>query len=255
MLLRISLILAIVAGLAVGVLNFVKVKEKITQLQTDLRAQTDRADKAEKDRDDKQRKLTATENKLKQTEETLTATKDERDKAVAEALAQTTRANRLTDDLTKTRGERDEAQQEVARYRATGMTPEQIAGVNKQIKDLKDNLSGSQEENRLLGQKIKKTENELAVYKTPDYQPPLPPNLRGKVLVTDPKWQFVVLNIGEDQGVLEHGELLINRGGKLVAKVKISSVQKDRSVANIMPGWQIGEIFEGDFAIPANPAS
>jgi len=95
----------------------------------------------------------------------------------------------------------------------------------------------------------------LAIYKTPDYKVPLPPSLQGKVLVSDPKWQFVVLNVGEDQGVLPAGELLINRGGKLVAKVKISSVQKDRSVANVIPGWQLGEIFEGDLAIPANPAS
>ena len=36
MLIRICLIVAIVAGLAVGGLNFVKVKEKITTLQDDL---------------------------------------------------------------------------------------------------------------------------------------------------------------------------------------------------------------------------
>jgi len=26
-------------------------------------------------------------------------------------------------------------------------------------------------------------------------------------------------------------------------------------VANVLPGWQIGEIFEGDLVIPAHPAS
>ena len=65
----------------------------------------------------------------------------------------------------------------------------------------------------------------------------------------------VLIDVGEDQGVLPAGELLINRDGRLVAKVKVSSVQKDRSVANVLPGWQLGEIFEGDLAIPANPAS
>jgi len=75
------------------------------------------------------------------------------------------------------------------------------------------------------------------------------------VLVTDPKWNFVVLNIGEDQGVLERGELLVNRDGKLVAKVIVRSVQKDRSIANVMPGWELGEVMEGDQVIPAHPAS
>ena len=255
MLLRISLIVAIIAGLAVGVLNFVQVKEKITKLQADLKAQTERAEKAETERDNTKRTLTKTQTELTQTKATLAATTEERDKAVAEATAQTTRANKLNDDLTKTRGERDEAQQELAAYKATGMTPPQIATAGKRIKDLTDNLSGSQEENRLLGQKIRKVENELAIYKVQDYVVPLPANLKGKVLVSDPKWQFVVLNVGEDQNVLPGGELLINRDGKLVAKVKVSSVQKDRAVANVVPGWQLGEIFEGDLAIPAHPAS
>lgn len=255
MLLRISLIVAILAGLAVGGLNFVKVKEKIVDLQTRLQQQTERADKAEKERDDTKRELTKTKTELTQTQATLKATTEERDKAVAEATSQSKRADKLNEDLNKTRTERDEAQQELTAYKVSGMTPQQVANANKQIKDLSNNLAGSQEENRLLGQKIRKVENELAIYKEPGHIVPLPPTLQGKVLVSDPKWQFVVLNVGEDQGVLPSGELLINRGGKLVAKVKISSVQKDRSVANVIPGWQLGEIFEGDLAIPANPAS
>jgi myosin heavy subunit len=255
MLLRISLILAIVAGLAVGVLNFVKVKEKITTLQDNWHREEAARAKAEKERDDTKKELAATKTKLSQTEATLAETTKQRDTAVADATTQTKRADKLNEDLTRTRSERDEAQQELAQFRATGMSPPQIAGANKLIKDLQSNLVGSQEENRLLGQKIKRVENELAVYKTEDYHVPLPANLKGKVLISDPKWQFVVINIGEDQGVLPYGELLINRDGKLVAKVKVSSVQKDRSVANVLPGWQIGEIFEGDLVIPAHPAS
>jgi hypothetical protein len=75
------------------------------------------------------------------------------------------------------------------------------------------------------------------------------------VLVADPKWNFVVVNVGEEQGVLEHGELLVNRDGRLVAKVKIRSVQKDRAIANVLPGWQLGDVMEGDQVIPAHPAS
>jgi hypothetical protein len=73
--------------------------------------------------------------------------------------------------------------------------------------------------------------------------------------VADPKWDFVVLSVGEDQGVLEDGELLVNRNGRLVAKVRVRSVQKDRSIANVMPGWKLGDVVEGDAVIPAYPAS
>jgi hypothetical protein len=32
----------------------------------------------------------------------------------------------------------------------------------------------------------------------------------------------------------------------LVAKVQIRSVQSDRSIANVMPGWKLSEVMEGD---------
>ena len=83
----------------------------------------------------------------------------------------------------------------------------------------------------------------------------LPADLKGKILVVDPKWDFVVLNIGEDQGVIQDGELLVSRDGKLVAKVIVRSVEKDRSIANIVPGWKLGEVIEGDEVTPAHPAS
>jgi hypothetical protein len=80
-------------------------------------------------------------------------------------------------------------------------------------------------------------------------------NLRGRILVVDPKWDFVVLNIGENQGVLPEGELLVSREGKLVAKIIVRSVEGNRCIANIMPGWKLGEVIEGDEVTPAHPSS
>ena len=255
MLVRISLIIALIAGLAAVGLNFTLVKEKITTLQTHLKEQTDRAVKAEKERDDTKRTLKKTETELAQTKETLKTTTEQRDTAIAEASKATDRATKLDAELTKTRGERDTAQQELARFKAAGMTPEEIVNANKTIKGLQDSLAGSQEENKILGLNIAKLNNELNKFLDPDRPVPLPAGLKGKVLVCDPKWQFVVLNVGENQKVLERAELLVNRDGKLVAKVRVSSVQKDRCVANVIPGWQLGEILEGDQVIPAHPES
>jgi hypothetical protein len=64
-----------------------------------------------------------------------------------------------------------------------------------------------------------------------------------------------VLDIGENQGVLEDGELLVSRDGKLVAKVVVRTIEKDRCIANIIPGWKLGEVIEGDQVSPAHPAS
>src|SRR5436190_20785229 len=125
MLIRISLILAILAGLAVGILNFTQVKEKITTLQVNLKSETDAKNKALTELASTKKELDKTTAELKQTKTTLEATVKERDTAVTAAQEATTRANKLNDDLNKTRGERDDAQREVAAFRASGLTPEQ----------------------------------------------------------------------------------------------------------------------------------
>jgi hypothetical protein len=255
MLIRISLIVAIVAGLAVGVLNFIKVKEKITTLQADYKRESDLHQEFENKYNVTQKDLDKTTAELKQTKTTLEATTAAKDKAEADLAAQTKRADKLTEDLNKTTQERDSAQADLAAYKSTGVTPQQILGMNKEFKTLQDNLAVADTENKILLQKLRKVETELAVYRDPTFFVSLPAGLKGKVLVADPKWNFVVLDVGEDQGVLERGELLVNRNGKLVAKVVVRSVQKDRSIANVLPGWELGEVMEGDLVIPAHPAS
>jgi len=254
MLLRICLIVAIVAGLAAGGLNFVKVKEKITTLVQQRDSEKSQKEAAQTELASTKTELKKTTAELAQTKTTLEATVVERDKAAAEAAKQTALATKLTEDLTKTRQERDDSQSQLAAYKNTGMTPDQIVKADKTIKGLQDELAGVHQENLVLGKQLKKATSELAFYKG-DKPVQLPAGLKGKVLVSDPKWNFVVLNVGEDQGILEHGELLINRNGRLVAKVIVSGVQKDRSVANVMPGWQLGEVLEGDQVIAAHPAS
>jgi hypothetical protein len=173
----------------------------------------------------------------------------------AEANNQKSRADKLTDDLTKARGERDDAQRELSAYRSAGMKPEEIVVAHKTIKGLQDNLAAVESENRLLNQTVKKVKNELAQLRPEPPPVTLPSKLQARVVAYDPKWQFVILNAGEDQQVLPYAELLINRHGKLVAKVKVSNVEKGRSYANVLPGWNLGEILEGDQAVPAYPES
>jgi hypothetical protein len=135
------------------------------------------------------------------------------------------------------------------------MNPQQAANAQKEIKRLQDSVAAIDTENKVLLQRVVKLDNKLKVYEVEGYVVELPASLKGTVTVVDPKWNFVVLNVGGDQGVLEHGELLVNRNGRLVAKVRVSSVQKGSCVANVVPGWQLGEVLEGDMAIPAHPSS
>ena len=255
MLIRIALIVAILAGAAVGTLNFLKVKEKITVLQDKLKEQTARADKAEGERDGFKKEWDKTKTELTQTKTALETTTADLAAAKKDLDKATTELTSTKSQLEKTADELKGAQQELASYKATGYTPDQILTFGKEIKKAQDALSAAEVENRLLVREVKNLKNDLAIYR-PDPPPVfLPSKLTGKVLVADPKWNFVVLNVGEDQGVLKYGELLVNRNGALVAKLKVTSVQRDQCVANVMPGWQLGEVLEGDQVIPANPSS
>jgi hypothetical protein len=255
MLIRISLIIAIIAGLAAGALNFVKVKEKIEILIGERNDWHAKFDKTDAELTTTKGELAKTEKELKETQETLATTSKERDDAVAKADAQTRKATELADKLTQTTQERDTARAELAAYVGTGYKPEQIAALGKQIEKSQKALEAMSDEKKILERALVRKTAELERILGPDPTVKLPANLKGKILVSDPKWEFVVLDIGEDEGVLPYGELLVSRGGKLVAKVIVRDVQKGRSIANLMPGWKLTDVAEGDLVIPAHPAS
>jgi len=255
MLIRISLIIAIIAGLAVGALNFVKVKEKITTLITERDDWKDKFTKTDADLRKTKKDLETTKADLTKTKEELTSANDARAKAEGEAAKANQRATQLTDELNKTKTDLGDAQAMVARFQASGLSPEQVVSLAKDLKDTQSTLAGSQDENKLLGKKIASLQIKLDKYEGKIPVIPLPANLKGKVIASDPKWDFVVVDVGENQGVLQDGELLVSRNGQLVGKVIVRTVQKDRSIANVMPGWKLGELMEGDQVIPAHPAS
>jgi len=255
MLLRISLIVAIIAGLAVGGLNFVMVKDKVVTLANDRDNERGLKDKALGELATTKKKLSDTTAALEHTRKDLADMTSEKEKVQADLDAQTKVVAKLTDDLKKTAKDLDDAKSELAAYAASGLTPPQVVAIDKQYRELQKAMEALEGENKLLAQKIQRLENELAIYKVKDYVVPLPAGLAGKVIASDPKWNFVILDVGQNQGVLEYGELLVNRNGKLVAMVRVRTVRKDSCVANVMPGWQIGEVIEGDQVIPAHPAS
>lgn len=254
MLLRLSLIIAILAALAIGGLNFLLVAKKIETVEQHRAEEQKLKGEALTELATTKTTLEKTTADLKQTKDTLATTTAERDKAMAEVATQTKKATDLAEKLAGTTKERDEARSDLGAYKATGVTPEQILSFNAKIKKTQEALEASLEEKKILARQVAKLDAKLKELLGPgDVFVLLPQDLKGKVLATDPKWDFVVLNVGEDQGVLENGELLVNRNGKLVAKVRVRSVEKTRCIANIVPGWKIGEVIEGDSVLPVQP--
>ncbi|HZT22674.1 MAG TPA: hypothetical protein VFB55_07180 [Verrucomicrobiae bacterium] len=256
MLTRISLFVAIVAALIAGGLGFYEIHTQIPALvqqrDSEHSAKVTALDELAKTN----KALVTTRTELAQTQQQLADAQTARKKAET-ALAEETRKNKdLADKLAQTVQERDTAQANLAAYTATGKTPKQILQLDDIIKKDQETIDAINEEKKVLARSNARLQNQLEqlIGKGPVIVR-LRPDLKGKVLTVDPKWGFVVLNIGDDQGVLENGELLVSRDGRLVAKVIVRTVEKDRSIANVIPGWQLGEIFEGDTVTPAHPAS
>jgi hypothetical protein len=56
----------------------------------------------------------------------------------------------------------------------------------------------------------------------------------------------MVVDVGRNQKVIQNGRLLVSRDGKLLAKVKVVGVEDNRSIVNLLPGWKLDEVMEGD---------
>jgi hypothetical protein len=155
---------------------------------------------------------------------------------------------RLLIDLEESRAMLHSTKQELARWNAVGIPPDQIASLFRDHQSLALQLSQLQANHDRLARDFANAQRLLASVLPLDAVPDLPP-MDGSVLVVDPKWNFVVLDIGETKGLVKNGVLTVSREGKLIGKVKVRRVESDRSIADILPGWHLGELREGDRVI------
>jgi hypothetical protein len=248
MLIRISLIIAIVAGLAAAGLGFLKVREKLIATMTERDDEKAQKVKA-------QTELASTKKTLKKTEEDLATTKKTLATTRTQLANETKRAEELdkqktdlTAQVATVKGERDAAQNKLLAWDLIQKTPEEIKTIIADLKTTRQERDFLVATNKALTRDNTRLNAKIDDLIGVDRDPILPAGLKGKVVAVDPKYDFVVLDIGEKQGVLERGVLLVNRHGTLVAKVRVASVGPDRSVANVLPEWKNSnlEIMEGD---------
>ncbi len=72
-----------------------------------------------------------------------------------------------------------------------------------------------------------------------------PPGVSGKVTFVDRTWNFVVLDVGLDAGVVPNGELIVYRGHNFLGKVRVTRADPNDAVAEILPDIK-GQIEVGD---------
>jgi hypothetical protein len=60
------------------------------------------------------------------------------------------------------------------------------------------------------------------------------PDVRGTVLAVNRDYNFVVLNLGGRQGIEANSEMLVLRGGTLIGKIRVSSVEPATAIGDII---------------------
>ncbi|HEX8311285.1 MAG TPA: hypothetical protein VF614_08215 [Chthoniobacteraceae bacterium] len=116
-----------------------------------------------------------------------------------------TLVNPLQADLDRTKAELAEARQvqETLNARATEAEGK-LAGVERQVQEYKTNY--------------------------------VQPGLQGRVLAYNPGWNFVVLNIGDRQGLKANTSMIVVRNGQQVARLRVTSVEPTQAIADVIPG-------------------
>ncbi len=244
--LRACLILSILAGLgALGIVQL-RVVEKIKGITAERDENAAQRDTANQAASKSKAEAKAAKDSAEKAAQELTVAKADLESSTARLATQEKRANDLFTNLQKSTAERVEAQRELAQWQALGITPDQIKAVQAAAKKATEERDAVEDEKKVLVRNNRQLGVELSRYKGESYKVELPVGLKGKVIAVENKWEFVVLDIGSNQGVMEYGELMVNRNGKLVAKVQVTSVEANRSVANVMADWKQADVQEGD---------
>ena len=204
---------------------------------------------ANADRDAATKKAALTAEELKAAQEKFTNASKDSEKSASQISDLQSRLNKATSDqadLQKQLSQKDAdmAQQKtdlaakdtrIAELEAKPNTASQPAtsqqdDLKKQIEE-KDLLATS------LQSKNKEMETQLSDLRQREAQRKakvMRTGLEGKILAVNSSWNFVVISLGDRNGVVGNSELLINRGGQLIGKVRITSVEPSTSIADIV---------------------
>jgi len=236
--LRVALILAVLAAIGSLVVSFLVTEPTVKTLRSDLATTQQSLSDTQKTLETAKTDLKKTSAELESKAKALETTKTELEEATAAAANNKKRAEQLDASLAKTTKEKNEAQAELAQWQALGVKPDQVVQMRTDLRKTTEEKDALTEEKNIFLKRITRLENRLSKYEAPDEKVKMPDGLKGNIIAVGPKQDFVLLDIGENQGVKERGEFLIRRGSRLIGKASVVSVEANRAIANIIPAWR-----------------
>ena len=113
-----------------------------------------------------------------------------------------------------------------------------IPELQAQLDEARRQLDNAEREKILLAEKMQNASPPApkAIQEQPSRRRPVAsePGLHGTVLAVNRAYNFVVLNLGRRQGVETNAEMLVLRGGTLIGKIRVSSVEPATAIGEII---------------------
>lgn len=193
--------------------------------------------------------LTSTKGTLKNTEETLTEQK-------AKNQELTLQADKLSKDLETTKSDLESTNsklkltaEQLQAYQdgLKGKKPDELF---QEINDLSEKVKVAEGEQKMLAAARDKTEAELK--KLREQVEMTKPggtrsiSLSGRILAVNPTWNFVILDLGKNDQVVEGLTMVVYRGEKMIGKIKTVTVDAQTAVADVLPETPAAAIEVGD---------
>ncbi len=163
--------------------------------------------------------------------------------------------NQTKDKLKETENNLAQAKQEIAQkieqitdltQKNEGLTAD-VERKKEEIAKLSDKLSDMEAKIEATKRYIEKLQKDLdSCLRGPAEDQT--PGLKGQVVVVNTNWNFVVIDVLPDAKLVPMTELRVQREDKLVGKVRVSEVLRDRHFAfgEILPDWEQLPVAKGD---------
>lgn len=238
---KILLIIAAVLGLAAAGLGFLN-KQRADQTAADLLAAQEAESKAKAE-------LAAKEKLLAETEEKRRAAEQEKEEVARSLQSAKNEVKSLSDQIASVKAQIAEKDQKIndltsvieqmkATQTAAESTGEGASAAAAELETLKTEKAELEQLNKSLTAKLEQAEAQvksLAEAERARQEGIMRKSLQGRVLAVNSAWGFVVISVGDRQKVVQGTEMLVRRGGELIGKVRVTSVEPSQSVADILP--------------------
>lgn len=116
----------------------------------------------------------------------------------------------------------------------------QVADLTAQVASLQDQIATLEEDKAVIEAQLEKCDKELHKEIT------MKPGTTAKIVYANAEWNFVVIDIGANEGAQAGAEMIVHRGDSMIGKIRLSATRDNVTIAEVLSDFQKDTVKEGD---------